>query len=52
LKDYNEIIPAIVEIPSSEHKYDTSKDYILQKAKFYLPTQQNQPNQPNQEVKK
>eukprot|EP01091_Cochliopodium_minus_P004839 TRINITY_DN14732_c0_g1_i1.p1 TRINITY_DN14732_c0_g1~~TRINITY_DN14732_c0_g1_i1.p1 ORF type:complete len:124 (-),score=39.11 TRINITY_DN14732_c0_g1_i1:50-421(-) len=33
LDDYDKIIPAILEIPSKEHPYEESKDYIMQRVK-------------------
>lgn len=30
LKDYNETIPTVLEIPSKEHPYDPEQDYIMQ----------------------
>eukprot|EP00761_Pharyngomonas_kirbyi_P012340 gb/GECH01012367.1/.p1 GENE.gb/GECH01012367.1/~~gb/GECH01012367.1/.p1 ORF type:complete len:121 (+),score=30.90 gb/GECH01012367.1/:1-363(+) len=33
LQSYNRIIPAILEIPSANSKYDPDKDYILQRVK-------------------
>jgi len=29
LKDYNETIPTVLEIPSKEHPYDPEQDYIM-----------------------
>ena len=33
LDDYNQIIPAILEIPSKDSPYDPSADYLLQRVK-------------------
>lgn len=33
LEDYNQIIPAILEIPSKDHPYDPSADYLLARVK-------------------
>ena len=33
LDDYNQIIPAILEIPTKDHPYDPSSDYLLQRVK-------------------
>jgi V-type H+-transporting ATPase subunit F len=36
LDDYDQIIPAILEIPSKETPYDPSKDYILSRVKQFF----------------
>ena len=36
LKDYNETIPTVLEIPSKEHPYDPEQDYIMQRVNMYL----------------
>lgn len=36
LDQYDQIIPAILEIPSREIPYDPSKDYILTRVKQFL----------------
>jgi len=36
LKDYNQTIPTVLEIPSKEHPYDPEQDYIMQRVNMYL----------------
>ncbi|KAL0478155.1 V-type H+-transporting ATPase subunit F [Acrasis kona] len=36
LNNYDQIVPAILEIPSKEIPYDPSKDYILSRVKQFL----------------
>jgi len=36
LKDYNQTIPTVLEIPSKEHPYDPEQDYIMQRVSMYL----------------
>lgn len=36
LKDYNETIPTVLEIPSKEHPYDPEQDYIMQRVNMFL----------------
>jgi V-type H+-transporting ATPase subunit F len=33
LEEYNQIIPAILEIPTKDHPYDAGSDYLLQRVK-------------------
>ena len=33
INDYNEALPAVLEIPSKDHPYDPNKDSILRRAK-------------------
>jgi hypothetical protein len=37
IDNYDKTTPAILEIPSKEHAYDPSKDYILKRAQVDLP---------------
>eukprot|EP00978_Attheya_sp_CCMP212_P037205 scaffold173826_cov62-Attheya_sp.AAC.6 len=36
LKDYNQTIPTVLEIPSKEHPYDPEQDYIMQRVNMFL----------------
>lgn len=36
LKDYNQTIPTVLEIPSKEHPYDPEQDYIMQRVGMFL----------------
>lgn len=36
LKDYNQTIPTILEIPSKEHPYDPEQDFIMQRVNMFL----------------
>lgn len=36
LKDYNQTIPTVLEIPSKEHPYDPEHDYIMQRVNMFL----------------
>lgn len=36
LKDYNQTIPTVLEIPSKEYPYDPEQDYIMQRVNMYL----------------
>lgn len=36
LNNYEETIPTILEIPSKEHPYDPSKDYIMKRVNLML----------------
>jgi len=36
LKDYNQTIPTVLEIPSKEFPYDPEQDYIMQRVNLYL----------------
>lgn len=36
LKDYNQTIPTVLEIPSKEHPYDPEQDYIMQRVSMFL----------------
>mmetsp|Transcript_38131 Transcript_38131/g.46521 ORF Transcript_38131/g.46521 Transcript_38131/m.46521 type:complete len:119 (+) Transcript_38131:24-380(+) len=36
LKDYNQTIPTVLEIPSKEHPYDPAQDYIMQRVNMFL----------------
>lgn len=36
LKDYNQTIPTILEIPSKEHPYDAEQDTIMQRVNMFL----------------
>merc|ERR1719491_926075 len=36
IKDYNQTIPAVLEIPSKEHPYDPEQDYIMQRVGMFL----------------
>jgi len=36
LKDYNQTIPTVLEIPSKEFPYDPEQDYIMQRVNMFL----------------
>lgn len=36
LKDYDQTIPTVLEIPSKEHPYDPEQDYIMQRVNMFL----------------
>jgi V-type H+-transporting ATPase subunit F len=36
LRDYNQTIPTVLEIPSKEYPYDPEQDYIMQRVNMYL----------------
>mmetsp|Transcript_20942 Transcript_20942/g.31823 ORF Transcript_20942/g.31823 Transcript_20942/m.31823 type:complete len:116 (-) Transcript_20942:207-554(-) len=36
LKDYDQTIPTVLEIPSKEHPYDAEQDYIMQRVNMFL----------------
>jgi len=36
LKDYNQTIPTVLEIPSKEFPYDPEQDYIMQRVNMML----------------
>ncbi len=36
LKDYNQTIPTVLEIPSKEFPYDPEQDYIMQRVSMFL----------------
>ncbi|GMI62008.1 hypothetical protein ScalyP_jg1820 [Parmales sp. scaly parma] len=36
VNSYTETIPTVLEIPSKEHPYDPTKDYIMQRVQLYL----------------
>ena len=36
LKDYNQTIPTVLEIPSKEHPYDPEPDQVMQRVNMYL----------------
>uniref|UniRef100_A0A7S0C1Z2 V-type proton ATPase subunit F n=1 Tax=Proboscia inermis TaxID=420281 RepID=A0A7S0C1Z2_9STRA len=36
LKDYNQTIPTVLEIPSKEHPYDPEQDSIMQRVSMFL----------------
>mmetsp|Transcript_34431 Transcript_34431/g.50571 ORF Transcript_34431/g.50571 Transcript_34431/m.50571 type:complete len:116 (+) Transcript_34431:92-439(+) len=36
LKDYNQTIPTVLEIPSKEHPYDPEQDYIMTRVGMFL----------------
>eukprot|EP01039_Chlorochromonas_danica_P000901 gene901-982_t len=36
LRDYNKVIPTLLEIPSKDQQYDPSQDYIMQRVNMVL----------------
>ena len=36
LKDYNQTIPTVLEIPSKDHPYDPEQDYIMQRVNMFI----------------
>ena len=36
LRDYNQSIPTVLEIPSKDHPYDPNQDYIMQRVNMIL----------------